>query len=103
MSASALESLLKLDLDQEWQAIEAMNKAGIKPSAERIREYAQASSALGRIAQDRERILACISDILRKEETCCDSTEPVLRDVLVVLESMGSERELKEAFIGKVT
>jgi len=94
-------SSININLDEEWQSIERMTNSGIKPSTERIKEYAQASSALGKISQDKDKIILCISDILRQEEDSCCETDPVLRDILVILESIQQPRELKEIFIGK--
>ncbi|MDD5282440.1 MAG: hypothetical protein PHF69_07155, partial [Candidatus Omnitrophica bacterium] len=96
------QSLQRINLDVEWQAIERMSSSGIKPSSERIKEYAQASSVLGKISQDKDKIILCISDILRQEEEQCCETDPILRDILVVLESVQQPQELKEVFLGKV-
>lgn len=96
------ESLKGVNLDEEWERIKRMVSSGIKPSTERIKEYAQASSALNKISQDRNKIIVCISDILRQEEECCEETDPVLKDILVVLESIQRPQELKEVFLGKV-
>ncbi|MHB8157948.1 MAG: hypothetical protein ACYDEQ_11245, partial [Desulfocucumaceae bacterium] len=102
ISSSALMRLSNVNLDAEWQQIERMSSSGIKPSPERIREYAQASSASGKISRDKDKIILCIADILRQEEEQNCETDPVLRDILVVLESVRQPQELKEVFLGKV-
>ncbi|TAM38094.1 class I SAM-dependent methyltransferase [bacterium] len=94
--------LQRVNLDVEWNQIEQLSSSGIRPSPERIREYAQASSALGRISQDKDKIILCIADILRQEEEQNCETEPILRDILVVLESVQQPQELKRIFLGKV-
>ncbi|MDP2940945.1 MAG: hypothetical protein Q8N85_01640, partial [Candidatus Omnitrophota bacterium] len=72
----------------------------ITPSGERVKEYLQASCYGGNITQDKQKVVLCISDILRQEEERCCATEPVLRDILIVLESGRSARELKAIFTG---
>ncbi|MBI4707987.1 MAG: hypothetical protein HY761_08695, partial [Candidatus Omnitrophica bacterium] len=37
--------------------------------------------------EDTQELLSCIADILRKQEEECCSTDPALKDILVVLES----------------
>ena len=95
-----LPRLNSVDLDSEWREIEQFVSAGITPSGERIKEYLQASCYGGNIAQDKQKIVLCISDILRQEEEHCCATEPVLRDILIVLESGSSPQELKAVFTG---
>jgi hypothetical protein len=103
-SALRGQSLLQLsnvNLDAEWRSMEQMASSGIKLSSERLKEYAQSSSAQGNIARDRDKIIQSISDILRQEEDECCETDPVLRDILVVLDSIQQPEALKEAFLGK--
>jgi hypothetical protein len=99
---SYLAGTVPVDLAKEWAEIERMVNAGITPSAERIKEYVQASCAKGQADQDVDKVINCISDILRQEEELCCSTDATLRDILVVLESARSGQELKEVFVGKI-
>ena len=92
------QRLLGLNLKAELRAFENMLKAGITPSTQRIGEYVQASCFRGDI--DKNKIIICISDILRQEEEGCLPTDPALRDILVVLESSRTLAELKAAFSG---
>jgi hypothetical protein len=78
-----------------------MASSGITPSSERIKEYIQTSCAQDNITQDRDKVLLCISDILRLQEERCEPTSTTLRDILVVLESMKNAQELREVFLGK--
>lgn len=94
------ESLLKVNLADEWSQIERLVSSGITPSSERLKEYIQTSCTQDNITQDRDKILLCISDILRLQEERCDHTNPTLRDILVVLEAMRDREELKEVFLG---
>lgn len=75
--------------DKEWQQIERMVGAGIIPSAERIKEYLLALSLRADSGKELEKVIVCISDILRIEEERCSLTEPALKDILVSLESTG--------------
>lgn len=102
ISSSAIQNLVGINLDEEWQEIERMASSGITPSSERIKEYIQTSCAQENIIQDKDKILLCISDILRLEEERCDHTNPTLRDILVVLESMSNTQELRQVFLGKI-
>lgn len=90
-------------LEAEWRQIEQMSQAGIRPSAERIKEYLQASCYKGKVEEDKDRVVLCISGILRQEEEEYIPTEPMLRDILVVLEAGYSAAELRAAFTGTAT
>ncbi|MEW6101708.1 MAG: hypothetical protein AB1481_05380 [Candidatus Omnitrophota bacterium] len=85
-------------LEQEWQDIERLVGAGIAPSAERIKEYVASSCLTGKIADDLEKVVSCIADILRQEEERCCETETLLRDILVLLESATNTEELENFF-----
>jgi hypothetical protein len=101
ISSSAIQNLISINLGEEWQQIERMASSGIAPSPERIKEYIQASCAQDSITQHKEKILLCILDILRQEEERCEHTNPTLRDILVVLESMSNPQEFRQVFLGK--
>jgi hypothetical protein len=89
--------LSNFNLEEEWQRIMNMVKGGIIPSCQRIKEYLQAS-CLGPDCQERiNKVLSCIADILRLEEERVSSTEPALREVLVLLESDKPADELRVA------
>lgn len=103
ISSSAIHNLVSVNLDEEWLQIEKMASSGIAPSPERIKEYIQTSCAKDNITQDKDKILLCISDILRLQEERCDHTDATLIDILVVLESMSNAQELREVFLGKTT
>ncbi|MCX5693850.1 MAG: hypothetical protein NT014_01755 [Candidatus Omnitrophica bacterium] len=91
-------SLQRINLTKEWSDIERLVNSGITPSAERLREYFAASYVDGSLDSDMNKIISCISDILRMEEQDCSLTDPVLKDILVVLWSGRSAKELKLAF-----
>jgi len=99
MRTVPLGSIQRVNLTQEWSDIERLVNAGITPSAERIKDYLAASCFKGMLDGDAEKIISCISSILRMEEENCCSTDQTLRDILVVLELGGSGAELKAAFI----
>jgi SAM-dependent methyltransferase len=91
-------TLQRINLTQEWSDIERLVNSGITPSAERLKEYLAASCFKSNLDSDMEKIVSCISDILRmQEETCC-VTDPTLKDMLVILGSGRSGEELKVAF-----
>jgi len=92
--------LASVNLSTEWNQIEKMADSGITPSTQRIKEYLQASSLKGSVIKDKNKVISCISNILRKQEEECCVTEPELRDILVVLESSNSAQDLKRAFVG---
>jgi NADH dehydrogenase/NADH:ubiquinone oxidoreductase subunit G len=89
-----------INLNSEWQEIENLVNSGIVPSAERIKEYVQTSCYNANIDKDVDKLILCISDILRLEEERCSKTDPILRDILVVLESVSSTQQLRATFIG---
>jgi hypothetical protein len=88
--------LEKINLNQELREIQKLVGAGIIPSAERIREYLQASCLKGN--SDTQKLVSCIADILRLEEERSCSSDGTLKDILVVLESIRSIQELKAVF-----
>lgn len=96
-----LASLDNINLDKELADIQRMVDVGITPSAERLKEYMQAACAQGVADKDTDKVISCISDILRLEEDRCCVTEPVIRDILVVLEAGSSSAELNQVFLGK--
>jgi len=77
-----------------------MVSSGIAPSGERIREYLQASSVKGNLDNDADKVLACISDVLRMDEENCSSSDETLKDVLIVLEASRSSSEIAEVLVG---
>ena len=91
-------SLERINLIQEWSNIERLVNSGITPSAERLKDYLAASCFKGNLDSDMDKIVSCISDILRMEEETYCSTDPTFKDILVVLGSGRSGVELKIIF-----
>jgi hypothetical protein len=102
MRAMPQSSLQRINLTQEWSDIQRLVNSGITPSAERIKDYLVASCFKGNLDTDIDKIVSCISDILRMQEEACCSTDPILKDILVVLGSGRSGEELKVAFSGMI-
>jgi hypothetical protein len=100
LGVSGMGNLQRINLSEEWDQIERMVSGGITPSAERIKEFVQAACAQGVAERDIEKVVSCISDILRQQEESCCETEATLKDILVVLEAADSEAELSKIFIG---
>jgi hypothetical protein len=100
IGASGMGALQRMNLSEEWGQIEQMVSGGIIPSSERIKEFIQASCAQGTAERDVEKVISCISGILRQEEEGCCSTDNTLRDILVVLEATNSGAELHKVFLG---
>jgi len=99
IGASGMGALQRMNLSEEWGQIEQMVSGGIIPSSERIKEFIQASCAQGNAERDIEKVISCISDILRQEEESCCSTDNTLRDILVVLEATPGGAELSKIFL----
>ncbi|MDD5130911.1 MAG: diguanylate cyclase [Candidatus Omnitrophica bacterium] len=91
-------TLQRINLAKEWSDIERLINSGITPSAERLKEYFAASYVDGSLDGDMNKITSCISDILRMEEQDCSLTDPILKDILVVLGSGRNTAELKLVF-----
>jgi len=96
-SRISLGRLESINLDQELKDIQKMIGVGITPSAERIKEYVQLSCLKGN--PDIKKVVSCIANILRLEEERCCSSDVMLKDMLIVLESTSSPEELKAIFI----
>ncbi|MFA5286766.1 MAG: hypothetical protein WC394_00630 [Candidatus Omnitrophota bacterium] len=99
-SSLSINRLGNINLDTEWREIENLVNSGITPSAERIKEYVQISCYRGSVNRDIDKVISCISDILRIEEERYFPTEPMLKDILVVLDSASSTQQLRAVFIG---
>ena len=96
----SMAQLRRVDLNKEWSDIEQMVSSGIAPSGERIKEYLQASSVKGELNSDVDKVLSCISEVLRMDEERCCASDEVLKDVLIVLEASRSPAELADVLVG---
>lgn len=90
-----------VNLSQERRGIERLISSGVSPSAERIKDYLQASCAKGEMEKDRDALINYISAILRQEEEKCRHAEVLLKDILIILEANSSSAELSRIFLGK--
>ncbi|MBI4706829.1 MAG: hypothetical protein HY761_02765 [Candidatus Omnitrophica bacterium] len=100
LSSSSAMSMVKLqdiNLNQELGDIQKTVEAGIVPSTDRIKEYVARSCLKGNL--DAQKVVSCIANMLRLEEEHCVSTDPMLRDILVVLESNRSLESLRAIFV----
>ncbi|MFA5101421.1 MAG: HEAT repeat domain-containing protein, partial [Candidatus Omnitrophota bacterium] len=75
------------DLDKEWSKIEQTVNSGAIPDTASLEGYVRACCQSGRIAAERDKVLLCIAGILRMEEDLSVSTEPQLKELLVLLDS----------------
>jgi hypothetical protein len=100
IGSSPVNRFNSINLNSEWREIENLVNSGITPSAERIKEYVQASCYKGSIDRNIDKVISCISDILRIEEERYSPTDPTLKDILVVLDSANSVQQLKAVLIG---
>ncbi len=85
------------DLDKEWDSIREMVQKGQIPSGKKIKEYVMSCCREKDITQELEKVLVCISDILRLEEDYVIPCEPGFIQLLAVLESAQSPQELQQA------
>ncbi|MFA5092445.1 MAG: PEP/pyruvate-binding domain-containing protein [Candidatus Omnitrophota bacterium] len=100
MRGIPVNTLQQINLTREWSDINRLVSSGIAPSTERLKEYFAASCFKGNLDTDNQKIIACISDILRMEELTCSTTDATLKDILVVLGSGRSGEDLKLALSG---
>ncbi len=103
LSKPPVNPLDNLNLDEEWQKIQSMVHAGIIPSNERLKEYLESCCQENDFAQEADKVLACIADILRLEEEQLKPTEDALRQMLVLLESAKPPQEIKFALTAIIT
>ena len=85
------------ELDKEWSSIQEMVNKGNIPSGEKIKEYVLSCCQKGDISQDMEKVLVCISQILRLEEDYAVACEPGFIQLLSILESDKPPHELQLA------
>jgi len=85
------------ELDNEWSRIKEIVDNGSIPSGERIKEYVLSCCQRGDISAEVEKVLVCISDILRLEEDYALACEPGFVRLLSVLESDKPAQELQIA------
>ncbi|MFA5117530.1 MAG: hypothetical protein WC695_01625 [Candidatus Omnitrophota bacterium] len=100
MSGLSRGRLLKVDLTGEWQEIERVSSSGIDVCPQRLQEFTYAAYVQNASARYKDKIILCIARILRQEEDSCCETDPVLGDILVVLESIQEPQELSGIFLG---
>ncbi|MBI4981790.1 MAG: hypothetical protein HZC15_01385 [Candidatus Omnitrophica bacterium] len=86
MSYDLRAKLSQLDVNAELAAINKLLNAGITPSTDRLKACAQAAYLFSQSPEENAKILSCIAQLLRKEESECCDTESVLKDILIVLE-----------------
>ncbi|MGE5196912.1 MAG: SAM-dependent methyltransferase [Deltaproteobacteria bacterium] len=87
MNIDVPRQLPGLNPDESWQEIQSMLQAGIIPSSERIRDYLQASCQNDDARPDIDKVIVCITEVLRLEEERCLPTESVLKELLIIAES----------------
>lgn len=94
VASSALAALpgvraFKGDMDAEWARIQAVFNAGIRPSAQRLADFAAAASASLLAGQRREDILKLIAGLLRRDEEDkrLVSMDSILKSLLNALEA----------------
>lgn len=102
LKPSSYLSLRQLNLSEEYQAIEKLASSGITPSPERLRSFLQASCLQEKIGEEKDNALGLLADVLRDEESSLRPTKPGLMDILVALESVTSNQQLREIFLGKI-
>lgn len=73
--------------DPELRQIETMLGAGIIPSAERVREFAQERLSSKDAARQAQTILYFIADILKLQEENCLETDAGFKELLTVIET----------------
>ncbi len=95
VSSSALGALagahaFKGDLDAEWAQIQAVFNSGIRPSAQRLADFAVAGVASPLASQRREDVLGLVAELLRRDEEdkMLAPADPTLKDLLNALESL---------------
>ncbi|MCM8781206.1 MAG: hypothetical protein NC908_04710 [Candidatus Omnitrophica bacterium] len=98
ITSSTINKLASLDPNQQWQQIQSMLNSKITPPAQNLKEFIQ--TACLKDALDINKVLICLLDILRQQEETCQPTEPILKDILTVLEIINSPEELKAVLVG---
>jgi len=85
------------ELDKEWSGIRETVGKGAIPSGEKIRTYVLSCCQKGDISADIDKVLACISDILRMEEDYAVAAELGFTQLFAVLGSGKSGQEMQSA------
>ncbi|HTY45226.1 MAG TPA: hypothetical protein VMD52_04475 [Patescibacteria group bacterium] len=84
-------------LGEYWQDIQKSLQDNAIPSSDRILNYLRSCCDKEDAAQEIEKIVACIAEILRLEEDQVVYTDPEMKQILAVLESQISLPELRAA------
>ncbi len=84
-------------LEAEWKRIEDMTKEGRVPSPEELKRYLVSCCRKGDCSVEAAQTLACISEILRLEETAAEETDPGFLGILSALESYTRQEDLPAA------
>ncbi len=80
-----------------WQDIQKTLQENTVPSSDRILSYIQSCCDKEDAAQEIEKVVICITEILRLEEDQVIYTDPALKQILAILESRVSPVEIRAA------
>jgi hypothetical protein len=78
---------VSVDIEKEWQSIEAMISKGDVPPAQQVKEFWGACSSQGQTARYTSDMLDCIAYMMRAEECQARPSDPELKNILVLVET----------------
>ncbi|MBF0533129.1 MAG: hypothetical protein HQL23_08570 [Candidatus Omnitrophica bacterium] len=102
LTALPISQLEKIDIFSEWSRIQNLVNEGVIPSNARMKQFLMACCQKQVLGRDLNKILGCLSDIFRLEETqtglanqgqAGDQTDP-LKDMLAQLETNRTPQEI---------
>lgn len=84
-----LSNVENINLDDELAQIQKLLRAGITPSGVRLKEFVAVCYQKGELSQYLDEIVASLVDICKLEEEKVDASANELKEVLLILDSIG--------------
>jgi hypothetical protein len=93
-----IDHLRDVNLGEELKQMRQLVDARVCVSADRVKEYVQALSFQGPDGRLVDDAVSLITDMLKVQEDNYEETDPLLRDILVALDTLEDPQDLKQLF-----
>jgi hypothetical protein len=91
---------LTLNLPEEFKQMRQLVDSRVCICPERIKEYLQSLTLQGIDTRAVDEVVSLIIDILKIQEELFEETDPLLRDILVILDTIEEPLDLEQVFSG---
>ncbi|MFA5119209.1 MAG: hypothetical protein WC695_10290 [Candidatus Omnitrophota bacterium] len=95
-----IDHLRGVNLNDELKQMRQLVDARVCVSSDRVKEYVQALSFQGADGRSVDGAVSFIADMLKVQEGNYEETDPLLRDILVILDTIVDPQDLERVFSG---